>query len=1755
MQRPLSFAQEQLWFLHQLHPEDPSYHVSNAIKISGPLNIAILRQCFVTILRRHESLRTQFTTLQSTPFQAIQSLDPDIKALFYEIDMTLKSQAADVSKLIQQKIAEPFDLSNEVPFKVYLLKLNNEENILLIVIHHIICDGWSLKVLFAELRECYRAYSAGETPSLAPLVKTYADYAIEQREKFNRGLFTDSLSYWQSQLQGMPLQLDMYTDYPRPKTFSTAGQQISYQLNSNTYHAAKQFAKETRSSLFILSLSALYVLLKLYSMQDDITIGVSALNRNDSVLKNIIGLFVNMLPIRVRVDLNNTFNNLMQCLKINLSDGMMHQHIPLEKIIQSLEIERAVNVTPLIQIIAVQTVNTTNVTELSGLNFSELQIPSHTAKYDLAFYFSEGIESYQVQLEFSSLYTTQTAQRFLLLWESIMKHMLVAAEQKILNCYFLSNTEENALKALWTKQPLTYRCCEKPLLELFNQQVQDHPTQVALYSLNQAIDYQTLDAWATKIAFALTEKHMKANDVVAINMHRGINRVASILAVLKIGGIFLSLSPDLPPERIQDILKQAAFSMMLISKENAALEALNLTVLVVPQVIPNNIEKINFLSPARNYQDTAYLIFTSGSSGVPKGILGTHQGILNRLHWAWEKYPFSNNDICCHQASVMFVDAIAEMFAPLLRGIPAYIFPEEMILDPVLFVRKLAEYQITRLLLIPSLLNIIIDASKKINETLPHLTYWMTSGEVLAPSLCKKFFEYFGSKTLINIYGSSEVAADATYHEMQTTTIDDAISIGIPLSNTQVYVLDHNMKPLLPGMPGEIYISGLGVANGYLDDSMTHNTFFSDPYVKTNQRMYRTGDYGYYHPHGLLQILGRQDHQIKIRGMRIELGEIEANLQMHSAIADAAVTLDNKDTHLTQLIAYIVLRSHSNATNVNELRQFLSTRLPDYMLPQQFKVVSALPRTATGKLNRKQLMTLNSVLLNSGLTFIEATTPTEIKIAAAWKIVLEKNAMSIHDNFFAAGGNSLLLVKLKDVLESQLQQPILLADLFEYPTIHSFGRFISKIELTTQNKSAASQSTSMDDIAIIGMAGRFPNATNLNEFWDNLFAERESIRTVSDAALPVDLTLKSTTDKWVNKSGVIDSIEYFDAHFFDFKPKEAELLDPQHRIFLENAWEALENAGYTPESYPGTIGIYTGAAPSTYLLSNLFPYLAFNDPNLLFLIMISNNENYLATRIAYKLNLRGPCVSIQTACSTSLVAIHMACRTLQTYDADMMLAGGVSIKVPQNTGYIYQEGSVVSPDGKCRAFDEEANGTIFTSGSGVVVLKRLKDALAEGDMIHAVIKGSAINNDGSEKMGYAAPSVKGQKEVIQLALQDANLTTDDISYIETHGTGTSLGDTVELSALDKVYTHRDQHIGIGSIKSNIGHLDVAAGIASLIKVIFALKHEYIPASLHFTNGNKKIDWQASAFHVVNKTKKWPKSIEKRRAAVSSFGIGGTNAHLVVEEAPVPLTRIQIDKPVLMILSAPTASALQILKQNLLAYVKNDPSTRLCDIAYTLQVGRKAFAYRWCHITSDRADFIAALSQENNSNSDHPLEALQHTTASRISSLYEKASRWLQGETIDWYTQTKEDNYCRVELPTYPFERQKFWVENPKKNVNIVTSEHTQNKIEHNNKARPMMNVNYQPAEKELEVHLINIWQRTLGIDSIGIDDNFFELGGDSLLATQIVSAIKELFPIEVPLTHFFENATVKKLAGQLEISLLDKLAGMSELEVQQMLQS
>ena len=703
----------------------------------------------------------------------------------------------------------------------------------------------------------------------------------------------------------------------------------------------------------------------------------------------------------------------------------------------------------------------------------------------------------------------------------------------------------------------------------------------------------------------------------------------------------------------------------------------------------------------------------------------------------------------------------------------------------------------------------------------------------------------------------------------------------------------------------------------------------------------------------------------------VALAALKSHLDQSQTSAPDSVMTEVADDMTRRAAGETTLHLESSQTRSNprsdsERMTWVATQLAD--------VAQVMQRIETATVARPEL----------NEPYVAPQSATQAAVAAICSRVMGLQAIGIQDPLKSLGLGSLQVVQILGYLHREFSTDLSIMELFSLPTIEKIAERIQRIEPTVidaaerGNPAVADRGTkpsTSDDhrIAIIGLAGRYPGAADVPQLWQKLLRGESCIVDIPDDQLnlSVDSPLRRNPNL-VKRAASIADPGHFDAKFFGIFPKEAQVMDPQHRIMLECCWHALEDAGYQPDSIAVPVGLFAGCYMDTYVLSSLAenPQLleslanAFHGGDLQ--TELGNDKDYLVTRVSYLLNLRGPAMTIQTACSTSLVAIAQACQSLILGQCTMALAGGVTLKLPQNRGYLYTEGGMVSPDGVCRTFDAKARGTVFGEGAGVVVLKRYADAVADGDPIYAVLKGWGLNNDGRAKMGYTAPSVIGQYEAIRLAHEMADVSADSISYMEAHGTSTALGDPIEVEALTRAFrrtTDQKQYCAIGSLKTNIGHLDVAAGVSGLIKVCLSMQHEVIPPSLNFENPNPNIDFANSPFFVNTQLRPWKRSEQVRRAGLSSFGVGGTNAHVVIEEAPPAVARNANRSQWLIPLSARSAPALQKACEQLADFLERYPTTPLADVAFTLQTGRKKFNYTQAVVATEPSELIDHLRRQ------------------------------------------------------------------------------------------------------------------------------------------------------------------------------------------------
>ncbi len=1097
---------------------------------------------------------------------------------------------------------------------------------------------------------------------------------------------------------------------------------------------------------------------------------------------------------------------------------------------------------------------------------------------------------------------------------------------------------------------------------LFVEQVRRTPNLISVEFSGRSLTYQELDDKANQLANEILDSGVSAGELVGVCMDRSIEMIVAVIGILKSGAGIVPLDPNYPLNRIRFMVADSGISKVILGKNYIATElrrAFDRLELLAYDL--DRTTQISSICPntASNSESIAYCIYTSGSTGKPKGVEIQHSALANLIAWhknAWLSDPGTRILL---YSPISFDVAFHEIFAGLCTGGTLIQVDEPTRVNAMTLLEYVSEKKIEKWYMSFVTLQQVAYVAQK--RGYPNsLKELIIGGEPLRITPEIRTFASETACTVRNNYGSTECLTVATYTLKGDPDSWPLVApIGKPnVFNTNVYLLDSQLKPVPIGEVGDIYVDGACLAQGYRNrKQLNAERFIKSPYKIHGDYLYKTLDLGKYLPDGNIVCLGRTDNQVKIGGMRVELSEVEAQISEDPAITQCSVVAQSNEYDINELFAYIVLDSkavNNDDVVLENLFMRLRKSLPSYMVPKRIKFVEQLPITPSGKVDLKHLAKLSSEEEKIVLTDLKScnTSDIEKKIATIWQELLGIQEVDYESSFFDMGGTSLMLTYAHERVEETLKVSLPATTLLRYPSVRTLSSYLLPKTLE-QNSSRSAEATS--EIAVVGISCRVPGAKNLEEFWSNLSNGVNSIEALS--ADEISASTYKNQDS-IDVSSSLSDIDLFDAGFFGYSKKEAECIDPQQRIFLECGWEALENALIDPRSYRGRIGVFAGSSLSTYLVNNVLPnklagkpflsHRHFDEASDLY-IEQGNSRDHLTSRVSYKMNLTGPSVNIQATCATSLAAVHVACKSILNGECEVALAGGVSIIHPQKMGYKFHEGMMLSSDGVCRPFDKGSTGTVFGNGVGIVVLKSLEKALEDNDLIWGVIKGSALNNDGAQKLDYAAPSFEAQKEVIINAHQDAGVISDKISYVETHGTGTVLGDPIEVGALNEAFRSTSESKNtcyIGSVKSNIGHLDEASGVIGLIKTIMALHYKQIPPSINFSEPNPKIDFADSPFVVNTLLRKWEtKNGAPRIAGVSSFGMGGTNCHLVLQESPQASDK-NLNRPGKALLTV-SAKTLPALKENLHQFSNflNTTPASLSQVCLAANNGRQHFNHR------------------------------------------------------------------------------------------------------------------------------------------------------------------------------------------------------------------
>jgi amino acid adenylation domain-containing protein len=1080
---PLSFAQQRLWFLEQLNRGSSAYNLSRAIRFSGKLNVAALIDSFNEIVLRHEALRTNFISQQGKPFQKIRS---PFKLSLPVVDLqhlTESAREVELQRLAAQEAREGFDLASDPLLRLTLLRLSQEEHVLLFTMHHIVSDGWSTGILVREVAALYEAFSGGQPSPLPELHIQYADFALWQQNWLQGQVLETQLAYWRKQLND-PSVLDLPTR-SRPAVQSLQGATQSILISKTLAESIKALSQKQGVTLFMTLLAAFKTLLYRYTSQEDILVGSPIANRNREEIENLIGFFINNLVLRTKLSGNLSFLELLQRVREITLEAYTHQDLPFEKLVSELQLERDTSRAPLFQVMFVLENAPMPPLELPGLTLQPIDSETGATKFDLTLYLVDTEEGLTASLEYSTdLFEKSAIARMLEHFQILLSSIVDTPERSIATLPILTQAEREQLLVEFNNPnfdpplpPLKRgeSKIEQCIHQLFETQVARSPDAIAVRFESEQITYRELNAKANQLAYYLQKLGVKPETLVGVCLERSPQTIIALLGILKAGGAYVPLDPNSPPERLAFMLQDSQVPILLTRQNLVAIPECEAKIVYLDKD-RDAIAKGKQDNPVnRTTLDNAlYAIYTSGSTGTPKAVLGLHRGAINRFDWMWQTYPFIAGEICCQKTSLGFVDSVWEIFGALLQGIPIAIIPDKIVKDPPKLIANLANYKITRIVLVPSLLRAILDIDINLQEQLPHLNLWVTSGEAISLELWQRFQQAMPNSTLLNLYGSSEVSADVTCCDLsqqdsdvrsKNTTTDvclgrtpcaptltfpysssveqlkrNDVSIGRAIANTQVYLLDDNLQPVPIGVRGQVYIGGENLARGYLYRcDRTAETFIPNPFSDVpGARLYWSGDIARFSNDGNLEYLGRIDNQVKIRGNRIELGEIEAALVKYREVKEAVVSIQKQ-----QIVAYLVSHPETQV-NLGDLRRFLQAKLPEYAIPNAFVFRERLPLLPNGKVNRRALPAPDSERSERENVFVAPQSPTEIELAQIWSSVLGVDRVGIEDNFFALGGHSLLATQVMSRIGNSFGVELSLQDLFVTPTICSLAQKVEE---------------------------------------------------------------------------------------------------------------------------------------------------------------------------------------------------------------------------------------------------------------------------------------------------------------------------------------------------------------------------------------------------------------------------------------------------------------------------------------------------------------------------------------------------------------------------------------------------------------------------------------------------------------------------------------------------------------------------------------
>jgi amino acid adenylation domain-containing protein len=1044
---PLSPAQQRLWFLDQLQPDSPVYNIPSICRLRGALDLAALERSLNAIAQRHQTLRSRFLNADGEPILVIDP-EPDLPLLVHDLSTLPEGEREQAGeRLMRAEVKTPFKLSDGHLVRATILRFGPEDHVLILNIHHIVADEWSFKVLFNELGQLYHSFAEEKPVTLPELRVQYSDYARWQREWLESGDFHEQLDYWKTQLKGNPAPVELPADRVAPANSTAATGSVEiHHFGPALSQALAELARGERVTMFMLLLAAFKTLLFRYTHQEDLVVGSPMAGRNRVETEDLVGFFVNTLPLRTRVQGDMPFTELLTRVREVALGAYSHQDVPFDKIVEALQPDRSVHETPFVKVMFIYQSDIQGV-ELGKIQAEPIDIYTDTAKFDWTLWVAQAPDHLVSGIEYDTRrFDRATVTRFLQHLESLLQAIVARPNDRLCDFQLLTENERRELIAPW--EPPAARSPHACIHSWFEAQAEKTPDAIALTCEKEQITYQELNERANQLAHLLRRHTVGPEIPVGLFLERSPEMLMAILAVLKAGGAYVPIDPTCPTERLEFMIQDTAAPVILTQTAlQPRLPKTTAWVLTIDAGAEAN-EPVSNPSNSTRGENVAYIIYTSGSTGKPKGVLVTHENVVRLLSQTEGWYGFTSDDVWTLFHAYTFDFSVWEIWGALCYGGRLVIVPYLVSRSPAEFYSLLSRERVTVLNQTPSAFRQLIWAEETASAQLPlALRYVIFGGEALELQSLKPWFDRHGDQRpqLVNMYGITETTVHVTYRVIRERDLSAGLGsvIGVPIPDLRICLLDEKLQPVPIGVPGEICVAGAGVARGYLNrPELTAERFIPDPFTNSGAKLYRSGDLARYTSSGELEYLGRIDHQVKVRGFRVELGEIESSLNSHPSIRESTVIVMDSPGGGNMLVAYIVpVEAAPAATDV---RQHLSSRLPEYMIPSVLIPLESLPLTSNGKVDRRALPPPDQNQTCTGEALVEPRTADETTLVQIWCQLLQRKSVSIHENFFQLGGHSLLATQVIWRIAGAFKVDLPVRAIFESPTVAELAKMISQ---------------------------------------------------------------------------------------------------------------------------------------------------------------------------------------------------------------------------------------------------------------------------------------------------------------------------------------------------------------------------------------------------------------------------------------------------------------------------------------------------------------------------------------------------------------------------------------------------------------------------------------------------------------------------------------------------------------------------------------